>query len=909
MGDAPPAAMPDTTSEAALETTDVQATPDVQAVMDVQAEAPPESRAAAPVQDSLAIRATDLFKIQQLGSVSVSPDGRLVAYTAQAIEREPGDSLYAYRTRLFMVPAGGREAPTQLTRGENASDPDWHPDGDRIAFVRQVEGTPQIFVLPITGGEPYQLTRFEHGARRPRWSPDGTRLLFASTLSEADVRAGEIEKMPPWPDERPGRTSADTVGAEPDPDGSLADVRAWLAANRDDANPRLFTRLDLQGELDLEPRPSYGHFYVVDVEGDREPRPVTRGYFSFSDGEWLDEGRIVVSGAPDEGRHPDRVRERALYRFGVDGGPRETLLAMEGQALFSPKVSPDGRTVAFLASDAEDLGYAQTELGLYALDGAAEPELLTLGFDRSVGDPAWSPNGWYLYFVAPSDGGFPLYRLPAFGRPPGAPAARGPDPLRDEGLSAADFLAGLDRRLASSDTLAAADAARTSAPLLRTDSLEAADVAVVPPSPIERLTSYDRGIRSFDVSEATVFYVVTEPANPYELYANNLPFTQERRLTEHNAAWLAGRRLSFPEADTLRRDGLEIPYWVMRPAVDSLRGTYPLLLQIHGGPSAMWGPGEATMWHEFQFFAAQGYGVVYANPRGSGGYGYAFKRANYQDWGEGPAGDVLAAADRAATRPWVDPDRQVVTGGSYAGYLTAWIVGHDQRFQAAVAQRGVYDLATFLGEGNAWRLVPGHFGGYPWEAYTPDSSLTAGSVPPGSPDVRLDSALADVQADSADAVPAPTDVQADPSADATFDATDVQADTAFAMTDVRADTGVAEEGVPLGATVTPELTRALLLRNSPLTYVDSIRTPLLIMHSDNDLRTGVIQSEVLYKSLKILGRPVEYVRYPDAGHDLSRTGDPKQRLDRLLRIYEFVERYVGEEGDGDAPLTPSPPSR
>jgi dipeptidyl aminopeptidase/acylaminoacyl peptidase len=240
---------------------------------------------------------------------------------------------------------------------------------------------------------------------------------------------------------------------------------------------------------------------------------------------------------------------------------------------------------------------------------------------------------------------------------------------------------------------------------------------------------------------------------------------------------------------------------------------------------AMWGPGEATMWHEFQFLAAQGFGIVYANPRGSGGYGHAFKKLNYQDWGEGPAGDVLAAASEAADdERWVDEDRQVVTGGSYAGYLTAWIVAQDDRFKAAVAQRGVYDLTTFLGEGNAWRLVPSHFGGYPW---------------------------------------GPRD----------------------AMGDLGAEPGLSADAA-----------LELLRRNSPLTYVDRIRTPLLIMHADDDLRTGVIQSEMLYKSLKILGRPVEYVRYPDAGHDLSRTGDPTQRMDRVLRIYEFLARYVMDDG-------------
>ena len=854
----------------------VQVAPDVRAQ-----ETPAEAAASVPEQDSLSIRATDLFKIQELGSVSVSPDGRLVVYTSKTIEENPEDSTYAYRTHLFVVPASGREAPTQLTRGESASEPAWHPESDRIAFVRQVDDTPQIFVLPFFGGEPYQLTRFEHGARRPRWSPDGTKLLFSASLSEADVRAREVESVPPWPDERPGRAPDDTQNATPDPDGSLADVRAWLAENREDGDPRVLTRLDLQGEFDLEPRPSYTHFFVLDVEAGGEPRPVTGGYFSFSDGEWVLDEQIVVSGAPDREQHPDRVRARSLYLFDAGGGSRRTLLEMDGYALSDPKVSPDGRTVAFLARDTEDLGYAQTELGLYPLDGSNEAELLTLGFDRSVGDPAWSRNGWYLYFVAPSDGGFPLYRLPAFGRVPGLAASgidvpsQTPDPLRSDTLSATDFLDGLSERLATATPALAPDS------VIAADSLQAADIEVEPPSLIERLTPYGRGIRSFDASEATVFYVATEVANPFELYAANVPFTTERRLTEHNATWLAERRLSLPEAHTLTRDELEIPYWIMKPAVDSLQGTYPLLLEIHGGPSAMWGPGEASMWLEFQLFAAQGYGIVYSNPRGSGGYGYAFKRGNYQDWGDGPAADVLAAADSAATEPWVDPDRQVVTGGSYAGYLTAWIVGHDDRFQAAVAQRGVYDLATFLGEGNAWRLIPGHFGGYPWETYVPDVLADSAAADTMAREPLLTIGLFDESILSSDEV---EDAATDPESEEKFD----------------------EGAVALPPDVAEEQVYALLRRNSPLTYVDSIRTPLLIMHSDSDLRTGVIQSEMLYKSLKILGRPVEYVRYPEAGHDLSRTGDPKQRLDRLLRIYEFMERYVGEEST--VPVASSPAS-
>ncbi len=99
-------------------------------------------------------------------------------------------------------------------------------------------------------------------------------------------------------------------------------------------------------------------------------------------------------------------------------------------------------------------------------------------------------------------------------------------------------------------------------------------------------------------------------------------------------------------------------------------------MDMHGGPSAMWGPGEFTMWHEFQLFCSFGYGVVYGNPRGSSGYGYEFQHANYKDWGDGPMADVMATLDDAIAKDsMIDADRLFLTGGSYAGYLTAWMVG------------------------------------------------------------------------------------------------------------------------------------------------------------------------------------------------------------------------------------------
>jgi dipeptidyl aminopeptidase/acylaminoacyl peptidase len=274
-------------------------------------------------------------------------------------------------------------------------------------------------------------------------------------------------------------------------------------------------------------------------------------------------------------------------------------------------------------------------------------------------------------------------------------------------------------------------------------------------------------------------------------------------LSQHND-WIARKALSLPEKRSFKNEkGQTIEYWIMKPTVVEAGKKYPLLLNMHGGPTAMWGPGESSMWHEHQFFCAQGYGVVYANPRGSGGYGVDFMKANYRDWGTGPAADVLRACSDAANESWADTSKQVITGGSYAGYLAAWIVAHDHRFKAAFAQRGVYDLTTFMGEGNAWRLVPNYFG-YPWD----------------------------------------------------------------------------------------DASKPYLEANSPYTFVDKIKTPLLIKHGENDLRTGIIQSEMMYKSMKILGKEVEYVRMPGATHELSRSGNVRQRIDRMLRIYEFFERYI-----------------
>lgn len=321
---------------------------------------------------------------------------------------------------------------------------------------------------------------------------------------------------------------------------------------------------------------------------------------------------------------------------------------------------------------------------------------------------------------------------------------------------------------------------------------------------VTTLTSVDEGISDYWVGDQRAVFVKTTFANPSELYLANEDFRNEKVITDFNSSWLAGKDIGKPEKSTfLNEQGFGIDYWVLKPKGYREGEKYPLIVEIHGGPTLMFGPGDATMWHEYQYFRSKGYGVLFSNPRGSGGYGEAFLKANFKDWGPGPARDVLGALSRTLAAGWVDSTKLFVTGGSYGAYLTTWILAHNHRFKAASSQRGVYDLHVFFGSANVWYMLKRYFDGLPWED------------------------------------------------------------------------GIDEQ----------------LIRQSPTTYAQNIRTPLLIFHGENDYRTGPVQSDYLYKQLKVLERPVEYVRHPGADHEITRTGDVAQRIDQLLRTYEFFERY------------------
>ncbi len=310
-------------------------------------------------------------------------------------------------------------------------------------------------------------------------------------------------------------------------------------------------------------------------------------------------------------------------------------------------------------------------------------------------------------------------------------------------------------------------------------------------------------IYGYDISMDGEFALlaVSNAVHPGELYKQSIITGEREALTSFNTTYVAEVELVEPEAIFYQgAANWDVHGWLMKPAGYEAGKKYPLIVEIHGGPHAMYGN---TFFHELQLLAAQGYGVLYVNPRGSHGYSQEFVDAVRGNYGGGDYEDIMAGLDYVIREnDWIDTDRLGVTGGSYGGFMTNWIVGHTNRFKAAVTQRSISNWISFFGVSDI---------GY----YFSDWQI----------------------------------------------GTD--------MTDVDK-----------------------LWDHSPLKYVNNVETPLLILHGEKDFRCPIEQAEQLYITLKSMGKVTEFVRFPDASHNLSRTGTPNLRVARLDEITGWFERYL-----------------
>ncbi|MGH2571879.1 MAG: S9 family peptidase [Actinomycetota bacterium] len=644
------------------------------------------------------------------------------------------------------MPGMGPEDVYELT---GVTDPRLSPDGRTVAYVvwridREENDTrSSIWLTPVDGASPPR--QFTSGTKRdaePRWSPDGAQLAFTS---KREGGAAQLYVIP-------------VAGGEPK---RLTDLKEDVSqgAWSPDGRRLVFVSRVRRKE------------YEETDEKKRPPRRIKRLRFKLDNEGWTFD------------------RPQHLFTVPADGSAEPTQLTSGDYEDENPAWSPDGSRIAFASARHED--WDTDPIGDIYLVGAdgGEPERLTSS-DGWCRLPSWSPDGTRIahqYYPGVFD-----------------------DPRHTQ-IAVVDVATAERRLLTESLDRNCNPYPELREPIWVEDSVLFA-VEDGGNTPVYQAQADGSGrpeivlhgehiLTGMDVVAGTAVHSLTAPSALSELYYG------ERKLTEVGKAFAEGRDLPSPERFTaVSPDGTEVEAWMLRPSGFDAGKKYPLLLNIHGGPFTQYGN---KFFDEFQVYTGAGYAVVYSNPRGSSGYSEAWGRAirgpveGGPGWGTVDYEDLMAVTDEALKRfDFVDPDRLGVMGGSYGGYMTSWIVGHNDRFQVAISERSVNNFVAEGGSSDIGWMFKGELGAYFFEA--PEAYLSV----------------------------------------------------------------------------------------SPSTYAKDITTPLLIIHSENDLRCPVGQAEDLFTILRILKREVEFVRFPVESHELSRSGSPTHRVMRFEIILDWLGRYL-----------------
>lgn len=585
--------------------------------------------------------------------------------------------------------------------------PRFSPDGRRLAFLSDRDGKAQVYLLELSGGEAHKLTSFGAGVSEFVWHPDGTRLAL---VSRGDA---------PPEDKSLGRRIERTYYKQ---DG--AGFRTEGAAQIYLLDAR--TRATQQAAQDVKQL----------TQSDTNPGDLAFG----------PDGLLYFTAAhtvEDEGYY-----YRNVWRLDPETGHSAALIEQPNPLIASsPSVSPDGKTVAYLAPSLPERISSPTGLWVVSSSGG-QPTLLTGELE-----------------CAPLVGGDARYG-----------------------------------RLANTPVWADARTLLVNGNVRGSSAVTRVEVGTPLQTPLQ---APGRAVTAFTAAAGTVVFTAEAPDKPGELFV--LRDGQETQLSRVNETFREHYALSAisPEVTLQTSDReADIAYWTLDPA--EARADRALVLQVHGGPRTNYGYGFSF---EFQLLAARGYTVVFGNPRGGSSYGYGFSSSISGRLGTIDADDVMQIA-RHALAQHPDPDAPVhLTGGSYGGFMTNWLVTQTDLFTSAVTQRSISNWLSFFGTsdiGFSWIHV--EVGGNPW---------------------------GDTQK---------------------------------------------------------------LWDQSPMKHVADVTTPLLIVHSDEDHRCPVEQAEQFFTALRVLAKEVGFLRFPEEGHDLSRSGRPDRRVQRLKAIADWFEQHPQKRG-------------
>jgi len=620
---------------------------------------------ATPAQSRRAMSPGDILRIANVSDTQISPNGLYVVYTVSTVEGDESlSSLWLARigTNFINAPISPA-APTSQRRPIT----DW-PD-ERSAAAP---------LLPA-GWK----------ASNPRWSPDSSKVAF---LSERNAQHGlwvvSLENRQPHFVADIQNTNyfityaGESLAWAPDSKRiayvsateELTDTRDSLASQDD---PRVIDRIQYKSRTSFSDR-RHTHVWITAVDKP-EPQQLTSGYFYDHAITFNPNGNeigFLSNHEPD----PDANNNSDIFAVDLRGEVRQ--ITQTKGCEHEPAWSPDGKWIAYTATKRDvttiDSVAEDTHVWVISAAGGAGREL-TEKLDRRARSPRWSPLGGAILFLAGNAGQTVLYSVNVTG----------------ESHATSLF-----------------------------DDYFFPQFPVQPfELPEPRRGQIQIGSFSMFITRSRTAYLalsLSDSDSPAEVWlgrvAEGVGSDRLRRISNHNDSLVRNWNINEPQRFAFKSfDGTAVEGWLIKPIGWRDDRNYPLILSIHGGPHGMSGYAFNPT---FQVYAAQGYAVLYLNPRGSSGYGQRFSDGTLNEWGGGDYKDLMVGVDEALRKhPWIDPSRMGVTGGSYGGFMTNWIISQTPRFKAAVSAASVSNLISFYSTSLYQDLIHAEFGGFTWDNY------------------------------------------------------------------------------------------------------------------------------------------------------------------------------------------------
>jgi dipeptidyl aminopeptidase/acylaminoacyl peptidase len=615
----------------------------------------------------------DILRVATVTDAEISPNGSWIVYTVSTVADDKtvntlwlvsaGTASTSYQTTTQQP--GRRAAPyidwpdirtsatPLLPPSWNASTPRWSPDSSTIAFISNHEEQEGLWTVKLDKREP----RFIAGVQSTNF--------FITYAGESFSWSPDSKRIA-------------FISATPET------VDASAARRTED--PRVIDRIQYKSRTSLSDN-KRTHVWIVDVERP-EARQLTSGGFYDHAVSFSPRGDEIVflSNHEDD---PDANNNSDI--FAVDIGGQVRRITETKGCEYDPLWSPDGKWIAYTATirDITTIDSVAEDTHVWVIPAAGGVGRdVSRDQDRRVRNPEWSADSRSIFFLAGDHGYTTIFRTGV-----------------DGGKISRFSLFVLDGALGGVFDIEDSK--------YRIDSNSAAGLAA--PFQITSFSVSHRTRGDIETSLPLVFTMSTavRPAEVWSAVGSGVPL---QRLSGHNDSFVKSTRFVVPEEFTFPSfDGTQIQGWIMRPPGCRDDRKCAGVLNIHGGPHGMYG------WSfnpSFQTYASRNFAVLYLNPRGSSGYGQKSSDGTINEWGGGDYKDLMLGVDEALRRySWIDGNRLGVTGGSYGGFMTNWVITQTPRFRAAVAAASVSNLISFYSTSLYQDLVHAEFGGFPWDNY------------------------------------------------------------------------------------------------------------------------------------------------------------------------------------------------